>query len=170
VDHRTGLLVAWVEGEGERRQRPFSLPPQLGDSSLRGVVQVGLCVLLVALSARLFVSWRGPAWHRAGQLGAGSGWLAVRDFRADWPTTVRDVRVDGIVRGGKAGGGPLTLIGSHRGLLLVCEFREENAPRDIRVGDTVSIWSASGRVEEEMDRVLLQDCAVVEGPRRPWVW
>jgi hypothetical protein len=50
--------------------------------------------------------------------------------------------------------------------LVPCELRGEKVPPELRVGDTVDIWSAGGRAEEA-DRVLLKDCELVWWPRRP---
>lgn len=57
MDDRTALLLAWLEGEGERQRRPVLPAPQAKDPDLRGWVQVGVCVLGGALAAALFVCW-----------------------------------------------------------------------------------------------------------------
>jgi hypothetical protein len=65
VDDRTALLLAWLEGEGERQRRPILPPPQAKDPALRGWVQVGVCALGGALAAALFVCWLYKAWVQA---------------------------------------------------------------------------------------------------------
>jgi hypothetical protein len=65
MDDRTALLLAWLEGEGERQRRPILPPPQAKDPALRGWVQVGVCALAVTLAAALFVCWLGTGWQRA---------------------------------------------------------------------------------------------------------
>ena len=57
MDDRTALLLAWLEGEGERQRRPVLPPPQAKDPALRGWVQVGVCTLGGALAVALFVCW-----------------------------------------------------------------------------------------------------------------
>jgi hypothetical protein len=169
VDHRTGPLVAWLEGEGERQQRKTPLPPRVGDSARRGWVQVWVGVLGGTLAAGLFVCWLGMAWRVAEQVGAAPAWLTIRTSVLDsLVKTLEGVRVEEVVRDVKPGApGPLTLIVRHRGVLLPCEFREEKAPREVRVGDSVTIRYAKIRVEKERHRVVLEDCYVVERLRRP---
>jgi hypothetical protein len=65
MDDRTAMLLAWLEGEGERQRRPILPPPRAKDPSKRGWVQVGVCVLGGTLAAALFVCWLGTAWERA---------------------------------------------------------------------------------------------------------
>jgi hypothetical protein len=164
MDHVTGLLVAWLEEEGERQRRPVPLPPRVGDPRVRGWAHVAVCVVAGTLASGLFVCWLVAAWHRAGSPAPER--LARWDFEVGKALTLEDVRVEGIVKAGR-GPGPLTLIVKYRNRSLGCAFREEKAPWDIRVGDTVTIRSAAGRVAEKTDRVLLEDCEVVEEPRRP---
>lgn len=59
---RTALLLAWLEGEGERQRRPILPPPRARDPALRGWVQVGVCAVVGAVAAALFVCWLAPAW------------------------------------------------------------------------------------------------------------
>jgi hypothetical protein len=59
MDDRTALLLAWLEGEGERQRRPVWLPPQANDPDLRGWIQVGIGALAGALAAALFLCWLG---------------------------------------------------------------------------------------------------------------
>ena len=65
MDDRRALLVAWLEGEGERQRRPVLPPPQAKDPSLRGWVQVGVCALGGTLAAALFVCWLATGWDQA---------------------------------------------------------------------------------------------------------
>ncbi|HEV3261908.1 MAG TPA: hypothetical protein VG013_33970 [Gemmataceae bacterium] len=65
MDDRRALLVAWVEGEGERQRRPVLPPAQSKDLAVRGWVQVGVCALGGALASALFVCWLATAWHQA---------------------------------------------------------------------------------------------------------
>jgi hypothetical protein len=65
MDDRRALLVAWLEGEGERQRRPLLPPPQANDPTLRGWVQVGVCALGGALASALFVCWLTTGWHQA---------------------------------------------------------------------------------------------------------
>jgi hypothetical protein len=153
------LLVAWVEGERQRRR--FPLPRRIGDPALRGWVHVVVCVVGGILVVGLCLCLQAEAWHRAGRM-----------FRREFvgcPVTVEGVRVGMIARHVKADGGtgPLTLIVWSNGLLMACEFSEEKAPEDIRVGDTINIRSAAGWRDEEWDRILLKDCEVIGGPSRP---
>jgi hypothetical protein len=64
MDDRTALLLAWLEGEGERQRRPVLPPPQANDPTLRAWVQVGVCTLGGALAAALFVCWLAAAWEK----------------------------------------------------------------------------------------------------------
>lgn len=61
MDDRTALLLAWLEGEGERQRRPILPPPRARDPALRGWVQVGVCAVVGAVAAALFVCWLAPA-------------------------------------------------------------------------------------------------------------
>jgi hypothetical protein len=83
--------------------------------------------------------------------------------------TLAGVRVEGIGRGAPAGGdpAPLTLSVRHGGLLIPCEFREAKAPRDVQVGDVVTVRCAGWRAEGETEPVLLRDCELVEVFRLP---
>lgn len=63
VDDRTALLLAWLEGEEERQRRPILPPPRAKDPALRGWVQVGVCALVGAVAAALFVCWLAPTWN-----------------------------------------------------------------------------------------------------------
>jgi hypothetical protein len=65
MNDQTALLLAWLEGEGERRRRPILPPPRAKDPALRGWVQVGVCALGGTLAAALFVCWLGTGWQRA---------------------------------------------------------------------------------------------------------
>ena len=163
MDHRTALLVAWLGAEGERHRQFFPLPRPARDPAWRGWVHVGVCVLGGALVGGLFVCWLAMAWQRAGPAS-----LAERNFGMGGELTLPGARVEGIARPARAGRGtrPWTLTVRYRGVLVVCEFREGRVPRDIRVGDTVSIRSAAGRDERETGPVLLKDCEVIEGPSR----
>src|SRR6185437_4288468 len=68
MDDRTALLLAWLEGEGERQRRPVLPPPQAKDPDLRGWIQVGVCAVGGALTAGLFVCWVVKGWRRAAQV------------------------------------------------------------------------------------------------------
>jgi hypothetical protein len=57
VDTWSELLLAWLEGEGERQKRQTPLPPRVGDPAVRGWVHVGVGVLGGTLAAGLFVCW-----------------------------------------------------------------------------------------------------------------
>jgi hypothetical protein len=70
VNRRAGLLLAWLEGEGERRRRKAPVPPEFGYAAWRGRVHVGACALWGALAAPLFVCWLAESWHRAARVGA----------------------------------------------------------------------------------------------------
>jgi hypothetical protein len=163
MDHRMGLLMAWLEGEGERGRRHSLLPPLVGDPAVRGWVQVGVCVLTAILATGVFLCWLVKVWNLAGH----SAQLSKQTFGVERVVTLPGVRVERIAWGVGAGGrpAPLTLIVSHRGLLAVCEFQGEKAPREVRVGDTVSIRGTRGRFEEAMGCELLTDCEMVEERR-----
>lgn len=64
MDDRTALLLAWLEGEGERQRRPILPPPRAKDPALSGWVQVGVCALVGAVAAALFVCWLAPTWDK----------------------------------------------------------------------------------------------------------
>lgn len=68
MDDRKALLLAWLEGEGERQRRPVLLLTQANDPALRGRVHVGICALGAALLAALFVCWLHTGWNRAMQV------------------------------------------------------------------------------------------------------
>src|SRR5205085_2309101 len=125
---------------------------------------VAACVLCGTLAAGLFVYWLAESRLLAYRAGVGE-----RDARVGTGMTLTGARVVAITRAAKPGGGaaPVTLLVKHRGLLIPCEFRAENAPRGVRGGDVVSIRSAAGRAEEETGPVLLKGCELVEWPRRP---
>jgi hypothetical protein len=154
--------MLWLEEEGARQRRKASLPPEVGYAAWYGRVQVGACVLSGALAAGLFVSWLGVAGHLAYRVGVLGG-----STRASAGMTLAGARVVGIARAAKPGGGaaPVTLLVRHGGVLIPCEFRAESAPREVRVGDVVSIWSRAGREEERTASVLLKDCELVLRPR-----
>jgi hypothetical protein len=78
VDDRTALLLAWLEGEGERQRRPFFPPPQAKDPALRGWVQVGVSALGATLAAALFVCWLATAWEQAIRV------AAREEVRLEW--------------------------------------------------------------------------------------
>jgi hypothetical protein len=65
MDDRKALLVAWLEGEGERQCRPLLPPPRAKDLSLRGWVQVGVCALGGGLVATLLVCWLARCRYQA---------------------------------------------------------------------------------------------------------
>ena len=171
MDHLPELLVAWLEGEGERQRRRTPLPARVGDPAVRGRVQAGVCVLAGTLAAGLFVCWLNTAWGLAGRQGPRPTWLeeSGRELIAD--VIVAGARVERITPevGAGGGAGPLTLDVSHGGRWISCAFRREKAPRGVRVGDTVSIRSAVGWVEVGTGTgfVLLNDCEVIEGLHRP---
>jgi hypothetical protein len=95
--------------------------------------------------------------------------MAQRNFGVGWIVTLEGVPVERIAWDVEAQDwfGPRILIVRYKGRLLVCEFRKEAAPRDVRVGDVVTIRSATGLVEERRGRLLLGDCEVVEWVFRP---
>ncbi len=162
MDLRTRLLLAWLEGEGERRRRKLPLPPVVGDAPARGWPHLSVCVLGGVLAAGLFVCWLAKARHESG-LDARRADAANRFLRAGTAITLADVRVEGIDRGikGARSRSPVTLFLNKNGLLIVCEFRAENAPRNVGAGDTVTV-RASARDEGQPDCVLFRDCEIVE--------
>jgi hypothetical protein len=81
MDDRAALLLAWLEGEGERQRRPVLPPPQVKYPDLRGWVQVGVCAFAGALTAALFICWLTMAGERAIRV-----------------TTMEQLRVEGILR------------------------------------------------------------------------
>src|SRR5262249_54947312 len=118
MDHRIALVLAWLEGEGERRRHRFPLPPRVGDPAVRGWAHVGVCVLAGTLAAGLFVCWLARAWHVAGI-------PSRRSFAVGGAMTLEGARVEAIARDVKAGRpAPLTLIVRHGGWLMACEFRK----------------------------------------------
>ena len=162
MDTWSELLLAWLEGEGERQKRQTPLPPRVGDPAVRGWVHVGVGVLGGTLAAGLFVCWLV-------RMGAGTARMAQRSFGVGRIVTLEGVPVERIAWDVEAQDwlGPRILIVRYKGRLLVCEFRKETAPRDVRVGDVVTIRSATGLVEERGGRSLLGDCEVVEWVFRP---
>jgi hypothetical protein len=168
MDPQTALLVTWLEQEGERYRQPFLLPRRAGDSTFRGWIHLWVCILGGILVAGLLVCWLIAAWRQALLVGAGPASLGDRNFRAGKSVTLQNVRVERIARPAKVGNRikPWALTVRGQDFLLVCEFREEHAPRNIQVGDIVSISSAAGRDEQETMQVLLKDCTVIAGPIR----
>lgn len=75
MDHRSELLRAWLEGEGERLRRRIPLPPHVGDPAVRGRVHVGVCALVGTLTAGLFICWLITAGSKAAQA------TALEEFR-----------------------------------------------------------------------------------------
>ena len=68
MDGRKDLLMAWLEGEGERQYRLILPIPNAYDFNPRGWVQVGVCVIGGALVAGLFACWLVTAWNQANQV------------------------------------------------------------------------------------------------------
>jgi hypothetical protein len=84
--------------------------------------------------------------------------------------TLKGARVERIVHEFQAGGGrrAQALIVQHRNLRIFCELGEKNAIGDVRVGDIISIRSASGPAEEASSpMLLLRDCQVIEEAHQP---
>jgi hypothetical protein len=65
MDDRSALLLAWLEGEGERQRRPALPAPQAKDPAVRGWVHVGLCAFGGTITAALFVCWLATGWDQA---------------------------------------------------------------------------------------------------------
>src|SRR5262249_26174311 len=145
-------------------RRRTLLPPMVGDPAVRGWIQVGVCVLTGILATGVFLCWLVKVWGLAGYPAR----LSKESFGVGRAVILQGVRVERIAWGVGAGGrpAPLTLIVSQRGLVAVCEFQGEKAPREVRLGDIISIRSARGPSEEMMYGVLLTDCEMVEEPRR----
>jgi len=162
VDRRARLVMLWLEEEGARRRRKAALPPEVGYAAWHGWIRVGACVLWGALAAGLFVCWVAESWRLAYRVDVLGG-----SARAGAGMTLSGARVVEVARAAKPGGAApaVTLLVRHGGLLIPCEFRAENAPRGVRVGDVVSIWSRAGRAEEETAPVLLKDCELLLWPR-----
>ncbi len=78
MDDRTALVLAWLEGEGERQRRPILPPPQSRDPALRGWVQAGVCAVGGALAAALFVCWLVQGWHQAARM------TFTEELRLEW--------------------------------------------------------------------------------------
>ena len=167
---QTSLLMEWLEGEGERQRRPFPLPPQVGDSTVRGWVHVVVCVLGGVLTTGLLICWLDRTWLLASQVGTGPAWLAKRRFAVGQPMILKGVRVERIIQDFGADGAWRfqALIVQHRDLSIFCEFGEKNAIRHVRVGDIISIWSTTGPVEEaSIPMLLLTDCQIIEAASQP---
>jgi hypothetical protein len=115
--------------------------------------------LLAAMAAGLSICWLGAAPAR----------VAERGFGAGAGMTLETVSVEGTAPGPRTDGAPeaLTLTVRHGGLLIPCEFRGAKAPRDVQVGDVVTVRRAGWRAEGEADPVLLRDCELVEESRLP---
>lgn len=138
--------------EKARKPRPGWLPLRIEDDAVRGWVQVGVCIVTVALGTGLFASWVSTVWYRPPHVEFSFG---VRRTR-----TVADARVEWIGRDVKTSGGHdiLVLIVRYDDQMVTCEFREEQTPWGVQVGDTVRIrGSVRGGVREE-GLMLLEDC------------
>ena len=147
MDHREGLLLAWLEGEGERRRRKAPVPPELGYAAWRGRVHVGAC----ALWGRWPPHCSSAGWPRRGSWQP--AWAPprrCRDCGVSGPAwaSPSDVRVEGIDSDTEEDDAPeaLTLTVRHGDLLIPCEFRAEKSPRGVRVGDVITVRSAGWRV------------------------
>ncbi len=164
MDRRARLVMLWLEEEGARRRRKAPPRPEVGYAAWHGWAKVGAYVLCGALASGLFVCWRAEAWDRAYRVGI------MERFRVPAGMTLADARVVAVARAAEPSRGApaLTLTVRHGGLLVPCEFRAESAPRNVRVGDIVSVWGRKGRVEEGTAPVLLKDCELALWPRRPW--
>jgi hypothetical protein len=162
MDDRMGLLMAWLGEEGERQRRRIPLPPQVGDRDLRGWVQVGVCALTGIVVLGVLTCWLGPAWDLAGR----SARLSEGSFGWERGITLQCARVEKVAWGAGTGGrsAALILIVSQRGLLALCEFQVEKVPRQVRVGETISIRGHQGRLEETISTILVTDCEMVEEP------
>jgi hypothetical protein len=57
VAKQKALLMAWLEGEGERQRRRLLLTSPAKDLSPRGWVQVGVCALLGTVTVGLLACW-----------------------------------------------------------------------------------------------------------------
>jgi hypothetical protein len=59
------LLIAWLEGEGERQRCPLLLDERAPRAPSRGWVHVEICALVGALASALFGLWIVTASHQA---------------------------------------------------------------------------------------------------------
>jgi hypothetical protein len=150
-------LLGWLEGEGERRRRKLPLPLVVGDAPARGWPHFWVCVLTGTLSAGLFVCWLVKARQQSGWR-AREASVASRTLQTGTVITLADVRVEAIERG-SGRRPPVFLSVNNKGLSIVCEFWQENVPRDVAVGDIVTV-RASARDDGQTDRILFKDCEI----------
>jgi hypothetical protein len=99
VDRRAGLLLAWLEGEGERRRRKAPVPPEVGYAAWRGRAHLGACALWGALAAPLLVCSLAESWQRAALVGSAPAVPGLWDLRPGVGMTLADMRVEGIAPG-----------------------------------------------------------------------
>src|SRR5258708_2434019 len=86
MDGRKDLLMAWLEGEGERHYRPILLIPNANDFKPRGWVLVCVCVVGGALVAGLLACWLVTGWNQANRVSSQEHLYAVAlQMKAEHP-------------------------------------------------------------------------------------